>query len=83
MNSFVFRSNSAQNLWISLSVKELYYFFNCLLLLSLHKYLLRIYSERSNEVLFRTPLLKNRFKQIIKNLYFKDRGLNPVNIDLN
>ncbi len=43
-NSFAFRSNSAQNPWISLSIKELYHFFDCLLLLSLHKQSLRAYS---------------------------------------
>jgi len=43
-NSFAFRSNSAQNPWVSLSIKELYHFFGCLLLLSLHKQLLRAYS---------------------------------------
>jgi len=37
MNSFAFHNNSAQNLWVSLSIKELYYFFGYLLLLSLHK----------------------------------------------
>jgi len=83
INSFAFRSNSAQNTWVSLSVKELYHFFGCLLLLSLHKHPPQVYSWRLNEVLSRTPLSKNRFKQIIKNLHFKDRGLNPVNIDLN
>ncbi len=36
-NSFTFYNNSAQNPWVSLFIKELYYFFDCLLLLSLHK----------------------------------------------
>jgi len=43
-NSFTFRSNSAQNSWISLSVKELYHFFDCLLLLSLYKHSPQVYS---------------------------------------
>ena len=36
-NSFIFRNNSTSNLWISLSIKELYHFFSYLLLLSLYK----------------------------------------------
>ncbi len=82
-NSFAFHNNSAQNLWVSLSIKELYYFFGCLLLLSLHKQSPWAYSWRLNEVLFRTPLSKNRFKQIIKNFHFKDRGLNLIKKDFN
>ncbi len=61
-NSFAFRSNSAQNPWVSLSIKELYHFFDCLLLLSLHKQLSQAYSWHLNEVLLKTPLLKNRFE---------------------
>jgi len=44
INSFVFHNNSAQNPWISLSIKELYHFFDCLLLLSLYKQSFRAYS---------------------------------------
>jgi len=36
-NSFAFYNNSASNPWISISIKELYHFFGCLLLLSLYK----------------------------------------------
>ncbi len=61
-NSFAFHNNSAQNPWISLSIKELYHFFDCLLLLSLHKQLSRAYSWRLNEVLSKPSLLKNRFE---------------------
>ena len=78
-NSFAFHNNSAQNPWISLFIKELYQFFGCLLLLSLHKQPPRVYSWCSNKILSKTPLSKNRFEQIIKNLHFKDRGLNPIN----
>ncbi len=78
-NSFAFHNNSAQNPWVSLSIKELYHFFGCLLLLSLHKQSPRAYSWRLNKVLLKTPLSKNRFEQIIKNFHFKDRGLNPIN----
>ncbi len=82
-NSFTFRSNSAQNPWVSLSIKELYHFFGYLLLLSLHKQLPRAYSWRLNRVLSKTPLSKNRFEQIIKNFHFKDRGLNLIKKDSN
>ncbi len=37
INSFAFYNNSALNSWISISIKELYHFFDCLLLLSLYK----------------------------------------------
>jgi Transposase IS4 len=77
-NSFAFCNNSLQNPWISLSISELYHFFGCLLLLSLHKQPPRAYSWQENGVLSKTPLSKNRFEQIVKNLHFKDRGLNPV-----
>ncbi len=33
--------------------------------------------------LLKTSLLKNRFEQIIKNFYFKDRDLNPIKKDFN
>ncbi len=82
-NSFAFHNNSAQNPWVSLSIKELYHFFSYLLLLSLHKQPPRVYSWRLNGVLSRTPLLKNRFEQIIKNFHFKDHGLNPIKKDSN
>jgi len=42
-NSFAFRNNSTLNSWISLSIKELYHFFSCLLLLSLYKQSSRAY----------------------------------------
>ena len=77
-NSYAFRNNSISNPWISLSIKELYQFFGCLLLLSLHGHPPRVYSWHFNGVLARTPLSKNRFEQIIKNIHFKDRGLNSV-----
>ena len=77
-NSYAFRNNSASNPWVSLSIKELYQFFGCLLLLALHGHPPRTYSWHSNGVLARTPLSKNRFEQIIKNIHFKDRGLNSV-----
>ncbi len=78
-NSFAFHNNSAQNPWVSLSIKELYHFFGCLLLLSLYKQSPRAYSWRLNGVLSKTPLSKNRFEQIIRNFHFKDRGLNLIN----
>ncbi len=43
INSFAFRNNSALNPWISLSIRKLYHFFDCLLLLSLYKQSSRAY----------------------------------------
>ena len=71
-NSFAFRHNSVQNPWKSLSVIELYQFFGCLLLLALHKRPIRQYVWNSNGVLASSPLSKNRFKQIMSFLHFKD-----------
>jgi Transposase IS4 len=76
-NSYAFRTNSAQNPWKTLEIKELYYFFGCLIKLGLWKHPPRLYCWENNGILAQVPLSKNRFKAILRNFYFKDRGLNP------
>ena len=83
-NSYVFRYNSVKNPWKSLSILELYYFFDCLLLLTLHKKPIHQYLFRKeNGILAFSSISKNRFKQIMSFLYFKDRGENPSFIETN
>lgn len=77
-NSFAFRTNSAKNPWKSLSIAELYQFFGCLLKLGLFKHPPRSYAWGENGPLSHTPLSKNRFESILRNIHFKDRGLNPI-----
>ena len=78
INSYAFQTNSAKNPWKTLLISELYHFFGCLLKLGLYKNPLRTYSWHSRGVLSQAPLLKNRFKSILRNFHFKDRGLNTV-----
>ena len=77
-NSFAFRTNSAQNPWKSLLIAELYQFFGCLIKLGLFKHPPRSYSWGSDGVLAHTPLSKNRFESILRNIHFKDRVLNSI-----
>jgi Transposase IS4 len=76
-NSYAFRNNSASKLWKSLIISELYHFFGYLFKLGLYKQSIREYCWGSNGVLSQVLLSKNRFKSILCNLHFKDRGLNP------
>jgi Transposase IS4 len=76
-NSYAFHTNSAQNPWKTLEIKELYHFFGCLIKLGLWKHPPRSYYWENNGILAQVPLLKNRFEAILPNFYFKDRGLNP------
>ena len=78
INSYAFRTNSAQKPWKSLSILELYHFFRCLIRLGLFKHPLRCYAFSLDGVLAHIPLSKNRFKAILRNIHFKDRGLNPI-----
>jgi Transposase IS4 len=73
-NSYAFRTNSAKNPWKTLEIKELYHFFNCLIKLGLYKHPPRHYCWGKNGILSQVPLAKNRFKGILRNFYFKDRG---------
>jgi Transposase IS4 len=73
-NSYAFRTNSAKNLWKTLEIKELYHFFGYLIKLGLYKHSLRYYCFEKNGILSQVPLSKNRFKAILRNFYFKDRG---------
>ena len=83
-NSYVFRYNSVQNPWKSLSILELYHFFDCLLFLTLHKKPIHQYLFRKEDgILACSPISKNRFKQIMSFLHFKDRGENPSSIGTN
>jgi Transposase IS4 len=50
-NSYAFRNNKASNLWKSLSITELYYFFSCLIKLSLYKHPSRFYLWSFNGIL--------------------------------
>ena len=71
-NSFAFRCNSIQNPWKSLSVLELYHFFDCLLLLALYKKPIQRYLWQSpHGILAFFPISKHRFEQIMScdNLY--------------
>ena len=77
-NFYAFRINSAQRPWKSLSIPELYHFFGCLIRLELFKHPPHSYSWSSGGVLAQVPLLKNRFESILRNIHFKDRGLNPI-----
>jgi Transposase IS4 len=77
-NSYAFRNNSAKNPWKTLEIKELYYFFGCLIKLGPFKHSPRYYCRENNGILLQVPLSKNRFKDILYNFYFKDRGLNPI-----
>ena len=77
-NSYAFRTNSAQKPWKSLSIPELYHFFGCLIRLGLFKHPPRCYAWGSGGVLAQVPLSKNRFEAILRNIHFKDRGLNPI-----
>jgi Transposase IS4 len=80
-NSYAFRNISSLNPWKPLPIQELYYFFGCLIKLGLWKHPPRVYSWSSNSILEQVPLLKNRFKSILRNFYFKDRGLNPQTVN--
>jgi hypothetical protein len=82
-NSYAFGNNSAKNPWKTLEIQELYHFFSCLIKLGLFKHPLRSYSWGSNGILTQVPLSKNRFKSILHNFHFKDRGLNPILIGSN
>jgi Transposase IS4 len=75
-NSYAFRTNSAKNPWKTLEIPELYHFFNYLIRLALFKHPSRIYAWNSEDVLSQVSLLKNRFKFILHNFHFKDRGFN-------
>ena len=77
INSYAFRTNSAQKSWKSLTINELYQFFGCLIRLGLFKHPPRHYSWSSNGVLAQVPLSKNRFESILRNFHFKDRGFVP------
>ena len=82
-NSYVFRYNSVQNPWKSLSILELYHFFGCLLLLALHKKPIHRYLWNPNGILALSSISKHRFEQIMSFLHFKDRGENPSSIGAN
>jgi Transposase IS4 len=73
-NLYAFRTNSAKKLWKTFEIKELYYFFGCLIKLDLYKHPLRYYCFEKNGILSQVPLSKNRFKAILRNFHFKDRG---------
>jgi Transposase IS4 len=73
-NLYAFCTNSAKNPWKTLEIKELYHFFSYLIKLSLYKHPPRYYYWGKNGILSQVPLLKNRFKAILRNFYFKDRG---------
>jgi hypothetical protein len=53
-------------------------FFGCLLKLALFKHPPRAYCWSDSGVLAKTPLSKSRFEAILRNIHFKDRGLNPT-----
>jgi Transposase IS4 len=78
INSYAFRTNSAQNPWKTLEIQELYHFFGCLIKLALYKHPPRTYCWSFNGILAQVPLSKNRFESILSNFHFKDRGLNPI-----
>jgi hypothetical protein len=77
-NFYAFQTNIPSNPWISLLIPELYHFFGCLLKLALYKHPPRAYCWSDSGVLAKTPLSKNRFESILRNIHFKDRGLNPT-----
>jgi Transposase IS4 len=76
-NSYAFRTNSAKNLWKTLTISELYHFFGCLIKLGLFKHPPRTYYWQENGILSRVLLSKNRFESILHHFYFKDRGIAP------
>ena len=76
-NSYAFRTNSVKKPWNSFIISELYWFFDCLIRLGLFKHPPRHYLWSSGDVLTQVPLSKNRFKDILYNFHFKDRGFAP------
>jgi Transposase IS4 len=77
-NSYAFRNNSAYNSWKTLSIPELYHFFDCLNRLGLHKHPSRAYYWKSHGFLAQVPLSKRRFQSILSNFHFKDHGLTSL-----
>ena len=76
-NSYTFWTNSAKKPWKSLTISELYQFFDCLIRLGLFKHPLHLYSWSSHGVLAQVPLSKNCFESILRNFHFKNRGFTP------
>ena len=74
-NSYAYR---AKVLWKGLTVIELYHFFGMLLTIGLWNHPIRSYLwDKERGPLSGLPISKNRFEDILRYLYFKDRGPAP------
>ena len=63
-NFYAFWMNSAKNSWKSLTISELYWFFGCLIHLSLFKHPLCHYSWSSEGILLQVPLFVRKCQDL-------------------